>query len=323
MTSSSLPVAAKSQSHDRSASSLTRYAVLSLLTALLVLALKLLAWRLTGSVGLLSDALETLTNVGGALMALLMLRVAAQPPDEEHAYGHNKAEYFSSGFEGMLIFIAAALIVIEAAPRLWSPHPLSVPALGLAIATVAGMLNLTAALLLARVGRRHDSITLRADASHLMADVWTTVGVVIGVALVALTGWLWLDALVAMMVAVHVLWTGVRLIRESATGLMDAAWSDDEQAILQRVLDEFRAQGAAGEIDFHAIRTRRSASRRFVNFHVLVPGRWSVKRGHDLVERLEERLAQELPQVTAFTHLEPSDDPVSYADEGLDRPARH
>lgn len=300
-----------------------RYAVLSLLTALLVLALKLLAWRLTGSVGLLSDALETLTNVGGALMALLMLRVAAQPPDEEHAYGHDKAEYFSSGFEGMLIFIAAALIVIEAAPRLWSPHPLSMPALGLVIATVAGLLNLAVALLLARAGRRHDSITLRADASHLMADVWTTAGVIIGVALVALTGWLWLDALVAMVVAVHVLWTGVRLIRESATGLMDAAWPEDEQAILQRVLAEFRAQGGPGEIDFHAIRTRRSASRRFVSFHVLVPGKWSIQRGHDLVERMEERLAQELPQVTAFTHLEPSEDPVSYADVGLDRPARH
>ncbi len=323
MTSSPVPPAATPHLHDRSALLLTRYAVLSLLTALLVLALKLLAWKLTGSVALLSDALETLTNVGGALMALLMLRLAAQPPDEEHRYGHDKAEYFSSGFEGMLIFIAAGVIVFEAAPRLWEPQPLNVPALGLVIAAVAGGLNLATALLLARAGRRHDSITLRADAKHLLADVWTTAGVIVGVALVALTGWLWLDAGVAMAVAVQVLWTGFRLIRESAAGLMDAAWPEDEQAILQRVLDEFRAADATGEIDFHAIRTRSSASRRFVSFHVLVPGGWSVKRGHDLVEQLEDRLSQELPQVTAFTHLEPSDDPVSYADEGLDRPARH
>lgn len=307
---------------DSSPLLLTRYALLSLLTAVVVLVLKLLAWWLTDSVGLFSDALETLTNVGGATMALMMLRTAAQPPDEEHSYGHNKAEYFSSGFEGMLIFLAAVLIVIEAVVRLQAPQPLAVPALGLVIAALAGGLNLMMSRVLVRAGRRYDSITLTADGRHLLTDVWTTVGVIVGVGLVALTHWWWLDSAVAMAVAVYVLWTGFQLLRESVAGLMDTAWPESEQAVLQGILDEFRREGAPGEIDFHAIRTRRSASRRFVNFHVLVPGAWTVKRGHDLVERLEDRVARELPQVTAFTHLEPSDDPLSYADEGLDRPER-
>jgi len=319
-----VPPAIVAAAAGRDARRLSRYALLSLLTALLVLGIKLLAWRLTGSVGLLSDALETLTNVGGAVMALLMLRLAAQPPDNEHEYGHDKAEYFSSGFEGMLIFIAAALIVVEAVPRLLHPQPLAMPALGLAVSAVGGLLNLVAARLLARAGRRHDSVTLTADAHHLMADVWTTAGVIVGVALVAVTGWLWLDAAVAIAVAVQVLWTGLRLIRESAGGLMDVVWPDDERAVLEAVLNEFRAEGStAGEIDFHAVRTRRSASRRFVSFHVLVPGAWSVKRGHDLVERVEERLAESLPHLTAFTHLEPSDDPASFADESIDHLTRH
>ena len=294
---------------------MTRYAWLSVLAAIVVLALKLGAWKLTGSVALLSDALETCTNLGGAAMALLMLRLAAQPPDEEHAYGHSKAEYFSSGFEGMLIFLAAAVIVVQALPGLWKPHELQQPDIGLAIAAVATVINFGVARVLARAGAKHHSISLQADSRHLMADVWTTVGVIAGVALAALTGWPWLDPLVALAVAVNVLWEGYKLVQESAMGLMDAAWPESEQQVLQAVLDEFRAEGA----DFHAVRTRRSAARRFVNFHVLVPGGWTVKQGHDLVERVEQRLAERLPYVTAFTHLEPSDDPCSYGDEGLDR----
>ncbi len=294
---------------------MTRYAWLSVLAALVVLALKLGAWKLTGSVALLSDALETCTNLGGALMALLMLRLAAQPPDEEHAYGHSKAEYFSSGFEGMLIFLAAAVIVVQALPGLWRPHELQQPDIGLLIAAVATVINFGVARVLARAGAKHRSISLQADSRHLMADVWTTVGVIVGVGLAAFTGWLWLDSLVALAVAVNVLWEGYKLVQESAMGLMDAAWPESEQQVLHAVLDEFRAEGA----DFHAVRTRRSAARRFVNFHVLVPGGWTVKQGHDLVERVEQRLAERLPYVTAFTHLEPSDDPCSYGDEGLDR----
>lgn len=295
--------------------SLTRYAWLSVIAALAVLALKLGAWKLTGSVALLSDALETCTNLGGAVMALLMLRLAAQPPDDEHAYGHSKAEYFSSGFEGMLIFLAAAVIVVQALPGLWKPHELQQADIGLAVAAVATVINFAVAHLLALAGARHHSISLQADSRHLMADVWTTVGVIAGVALATLTGWLWLDPLVALAVAANVLWEGYMLVRESAMGLMDAAWPEDEQNVLHAVLDGFRTEG----VDFHAVRTRRSAARRFVNFHVLVPGSWTVKQGHDLVERVEQRLAEKLPYVTAFTHLEPSDDPCSYGDEGLDR----
>ncbi len=299
--------------------SLTRYAWLSVFTAIGVLALKLGAWKLTGSVGLLSDALETCTNLGGAVMALLMLRLAAQPPDEEHAYGHSKAEYFSSGFEGMLIFLAAGVIVVQALPGLWRPHALQEADIGLAVAAVATVINFVVARILGRAGARHHSISLQADSRHLMADVWTTVGVIVGVGLAALTGWLWLDSLVALGVAVNVLWEGYKLISESAMGLMDAAWPESEQLVLHAVLDEFRREGA----DFHALRTRRSAARRFVNFHVLVPGDWTVKQGHDLAERVEQRLAERVPNVTVFTHLEPSDDPVSYGDEGLDRVCAH
>lgn len=294
---------------------LTRYAWLSVAAALVVLALKLGAWKLTGSVGLLSDALETCTNLGGALMALLMLRLAALPPDEEHAYGHSKAEYFSSGFEGMLIFIASAVIVVQALPRLWTPRALEQPDIGLGVAALATVINLVVARVLARAGREHHSISLDADSRHLMADVWTTVGVILGLGLALLTGWVWLDPLVALLVAVNVLREGYGLIRESADGLMDAAWPEGEQATLNAVLDEFRQAG----VDFHAVRTRRSAARRFVSFHVLVPGAWSVKQGHDLVERLEQRLGERLPMVTAFSHMEPSDDPCSYNDEDLDR----
>jgi cation diffusion facilitator family transporter len=299
--------------------SLARYAWLSVAAAIVVLALKLGAWRVSGSVGLLSDALETLTNLGGAVMALLMLRLAAQPPDDEHAYGHTKAEYFSSGFEGLLIFLAATLIVVEAFPRLIHPQPLEQPGIGIVISVIATAINLGVSRVLFRAARQHGSVSLDADARHLMADVWTTAGVILGIGLVVITGWLWLDAVVALAVAANVLWEGWKLVGEAASGLMDAAWPEDEQRALHAILDRFREEAAPGQIDFHAVRTRKSAARRFVSFHVLVPGAWSVKQGHDLVERLEQALDAELPRLTAFTHLEPSDDPRSYDDEGLDR----
>jgi cation diffusion facilitator family transporter len=219
----------------------------------------------------------------------------------------------------MLIFLAAAVIVVQALPGLWRPHQLQQPDLGLAVAAAATAINFGVARLLARAGSSQRSVSLQADARHLMADVWTTVGVIAGVALVALTGWLWLDSVVALAVAANVLWEGYKLVGEAAMGLMDAAWPESEQVLLRSVLDEFRQDG----VDFHALRTRRSAARRFVNFHVLVPGDWTVKQGHDLVERIEQRLAERLPLSTAFTHLEPSDDPLSYGDEGLDRLCPH
>ncbi|HEY0914321.1 MAG TPA: cation diffusion facilitator family transporter [Solimonas sp.] len=295
---------------------LTRYAWLSLAAAVFTLLLKLLAWKLTGSVGLLSDALESLVNLGGALMMLSMLRIAAMPPDAGHAYGHSKAEYFSSIVEGLLIVVAAGSILWAALPRLFDPQPLEGAGLGLAVSVAASAVNLAVAQVLLRAGRQHRSIALTADGHHLMTDVWTSGGVVLGVLLVSLTGWNRLDPLLAIAVALNVLWTGRALMRDSVAGLMDAALPPEDLAQLEAVLDGFRAQG----IGFHAVRTRRSASRRFISMHVLVPGDWSVRRGHALVEDLEQRIAACLAPVTVLTHLEPIEDAVSYGDEGLDRP---
>lgn len=293
--------------------------LLSIGAALATMALKFCAWWLTGSVGLLSDALESTVNLGAALLGFAMLRLALQPADDEHAHGHGKAEYFASGFEGGLIFIAALAIAWSAWPRLLDPQPLAQPGLGLAIVLVAAAINGGVALLLRRAARRHRSLTLDADAQHLLTDVWTSLGVVVAVALVAVSGWLVLDPLIALAVAAHILWTGWRLLRESAAGLMDASLPAAERAKLDAILDSFRAQSAGEKIDFHAVRTRRSGARHFVSFHVLVPGRWSVQRGHDFVERIESRIAAELAPVSVLTHLEPIEDPAAHADTGLDR----
>jgi cation diffusion facilitator family transporter len=295
--------------------SLTRFAWLSIAAALATMALKSLAWYVTGSVGLLSDALESLVNLGGASMALWMLWLAAQPPDQEHAYGHDKAEYFASGFEGMLIFVAGGAIAWAALPRLWQPQPLEQTGPGLAVAALAAVINLVVARVLLRAGSRYRSPTLTADARHLMTDVWTSVGVIGGVGLVHFTGWLRLDPLLALAVAANILWTGYRLVREAAMGLMDTAWPDSLQADLRDVLDGFRARG----IEFHAVRTRGAAARHFVSMHVLVPGGWTVQRGHDLLEELEEALAARIPRLTAYTHLEPIEDAASYRDIELER----
>ena len=294
---------------------LTRYAWLSVAAALGTMALKLLAWMLTGSVGLLSDALESLVNLGGAVMALLMLRVAARPPDTGHAYGHSKAEYFSSGFEGLLIFVAGGMIVTAALPRLIHPLPLEQAGIGLGISALAALVNLAAARVLLNAGRTHYSVTLEADGQHLMTDVWTSAGVMAGVGMVALSGWNILDPLIALAVALHILWMGWRLAHDAVSGLMDHSWPEAEQRVLEEVLDGFRAPA----ITFHAVRTRISGAQRFVSFHVLVPGAWTVQRGHDLLEQIERTLAGRLPNVTAFTHLEPIEDPVSYDDQDLNR----
>lgn len=293
---------------------LGRYAALSVAAALVTMALKLLAWRLTGSVSLLSDGLESFVNLGGALMALWMLRLAALPPDAGHAYGHSKAEYFSSAFEGLLIALAALGIVWAAVPRLLAPQPLTQTGAGLVVCAVAAAVNLAVARVLLRVGRAERSISLEADGRHLMTDVWTSAAVIVGVGLVTLTGWPRLDPLLALAVAANILWTSRRLVGESLAGLMDAAWPLAEQGQLQAVLDEFRAEGVA----FHAVRTRRSAARRFASLHVLVPGDWTVRRGHALLERLERRIEARLAPVTVMTHLEPIEDPASYEDQELD-----
>lgn len=295
--------------------SLTRFAWLSVLVAVTTMLLKGVAWWLTGSVGLFSDALESLVNLAGALMALAMLALAARPADEGHAYGHGKAEYFSSGLEGSLILVAAVTIAWAAIGRLLDPQPLERVGLGLAVSVAAALINLVTALVLLRAGRRHESVTLEASAHHLLTDVWTTVGVLAAVVGVGLSGWLWLDPAAALLVAANIVWTGWRIVRESVDGLMDRALPEEEQAVLRAVLDRYTGP----HVRFHALRTRRSGRRRFVSVHVLVPPTWSVQQGHELLEHLEADLRAALPNLAPFTHLEPLGDPSALNDLDLDR----
>ena len=294
---------------------LTKFAWLSIGVAVLTIALKTIAYFLTGSVGLLSDALESIVNLVGALMALAMLTIAARPADEDHAYGHSKAEYFSSGVEGTLIVIAAISIIATAIPRLITPKPLEQVGLGLAVSVAASLANLIVALILLRASKKYNSITLDANAHHLMTDVWTSVGVLAGVGLVAITGWERLDPIVAFLVAANIIWSGFRIVRMSALGLMDTALLVEEQALVKNVLNSYTRNG----VEYHALRTRQSGSRRFVSVHILVPGRWSVQRGHRLLESIEADIRKVLPNVTVFTHLESLNDPASWDDTSLDR----
>jgi cation diffusion facilitator family transporter len=296
---------------------LERYAWLSIVAALATIALKMLAWWLTGSVGLLSDALESLVNLAAAMLALSMLRLAAAPPDEEHPYGFSKAEYFSAGIEGGLIVLAAGGIVWAAIPRLISPAEISTPFLGIALSVAATAINLAVGVLLIRVGRREHSITLEADGHHLMTDVWTSVGVVAAVALVALTGWLRLDPLIALAVAGHIVWTGVGLMRRSWKGLLDAAIPPEDTGEVERLFREYAKRYA---IEFHALRTRQAGARRFISFHMLVPDAWTVAQAHQLSEEIESRIRSMVPNAAVFTHIEPISDPASYDDQKLDRP---
>jgi cation diffusion facilitator family transporter len=293
--------------------SLTRFAWLSIAAAVATIALKSGAYFLTGSVGLLSDAMESMVNLVAAIAALIALSIAARPADDSHHYGHGKAEYFSAAFEGGMILLAATLIVISAVHRLLHPQALQSVGLGLAVTTLATLLHGVVGVLLVRVGRRERSITLEADGKHLLTDVWTSVGVIVGVGVVGLTGIERLDPIIALLVAANIVWTGSRLVSRSASGLMDAALPASELALIDEVLDHFRSD----TVTFHALRTRESGHHRFVSVHVLVPGEWSVKRGHDLVESLEEELVAVLPDATVDTHLEPIEDPASWRDVEL------
>jgi cation diffusion facilitator family transporter len=296
-------------------SSLTRFAWLSIAAAILTIGLKAIAYLLTGSVGLLSDALESFVNLAGALMALAMLTIAARPADEDHVYGHGKAEYFSSGVEGTLILVAAVSIGLAAIQRLIAPKPLAQIGLGMGVSIAASLVNLAVARILLRAGKHHHSITLEANAQHLMTDVWTSAGVLVGVGAVALTGWERLDPIVALIVAGNIVWAGVRIVRKSVLGLMDTALPVEEQMLLQKVLEQHIQIG----VQYHALRTRQSGARRFVSLHVLVPGIWTVQRGHQLLERIEADIRYALPTATVFTHLESLNDPVSWDDMALDR----
>jgi cation diffusion facilitator family transporter len=301
--------------HAHAPSRLPRFAWLSALAALLTIGLKTWAWAVTGSVGLLSDALESLVNLAGAMLAVAMLTVAARPEDDDHPYGHDKAEYFSSGAEGALILIAALGMAVAAARRLLAPHALEHLGLGLAVSAIAALVNLGVALVIRRAGRRHRSVTLEANAQHLLADVWTSAGVLIGVGAVALTGRQWLDPVVALLVSANIVWTGIGIVRRAITGLMDSALSPAEQLALQRALSPH----VIAPVQVHALRSRQSGARRFVSLHVLVPGDWSVQRGHELLERIEADIRRAIPNASILTHLESLDDPASWDDIPLDR----
>lgn len=296
---------------------LTRFVFLSIAAAVATIALKATAWLLTGSVGFLSDAAESIVNVVGALVALIAVRVSVRPPDDDHAYGHEKAEYLSAGAEGALILAAAVGIAWVAVARLLDPQPLSDVGVGVAVSAVAAGLNLIVATLLIRVGREQRSITLEADGRHLMTDVWTSIGVIVGVIAVLLTGWERLDPIIALLVALNIVRTGIQLLGRSAGGLMDHALGPAEQAEIQAVLDAHREDG----VEFHALRTRQAGRRAFVSLHLLVPGAWTVQQGHDLAERVERDLRERLPYATVFTHVEPREDAASFEDVSLDRSA--
>jgi cation diffusion facilitator family transporter len=296
--------------------SLRRFAWLSIAAAVLTIALKAGAYLMTGSVGLLSDALESVVNLVAAGMALAMLTLAERPEDDDHPFGHTKAEYFAGATEGALILVAAYGIASAAIGRLRAPQPLENLGWGLAISVLASAVNLGVARVLLRTGRRYHSITLEADAHHLLTDVWTSAGVLLGVLLVKVTGWLPLDSIVALLVAANIVWTGVQLVRRSASGLMDRALPAAERAAIEGVLARHSARG----IEFHGLRTRQAGQRRFLALHVLVPGAWTVQRGHDELEQIERDLRDALPPpVTISTHLEPVEDPCSQEDRGLDR----
>jgi cation diffusion facilitator family transporter len=296
----------------------SRFAWLSIAAALVTMALKAVAWWRTGSVGLFAAAVESLVNLSAGVLAVIVLRVAERPPDETHLYGHEKAEYFSSGAEGMLIVLAAGSIAVSAVRRLLAPRAVEELGLGLALLAVAAAVNLAVALALLAAGRRHRSITLTANGHHLLTDVWTSAGVLVGLLAAAATGWRALDPLVGLAVALHIAWTGMSLVRTSVGGLMDRSLPEADVERVRGALDAAVA-GADGEVRYHALRTRQSGARSFVSLHVQVPGEWSVQRGHDLLEAVEEEIRRRLPAATVFTHLEPVEDPRSYADEALDR----
>ncbi len=294
---------------------LIRVISLSIVAAVVTISMKTVAWLLTGSVGLLSDAAESVVNLVAALVALIVILWSTRPPDEDHAYGHEKADYLSAGFEGALIVLAAVTIAYAAIGRLIDPSALTDVGLGLAVSLAATLINLVVGRYLIVTGRREQSMTVEADGQHLMTDVWTSVGVVIGIAMVYLTGWDRLDPIIALLVAANIVRTGVSLMRGSMSGLMDKALPDDELCEVTAILERH----ASDTIQFHALRTRRSGRRAFVSVHVLVPGDWSVKRGHDFAEGIEQEMRDVFEHATVFTHLEPIEDPLSFDDTGLDR----
>lgn len=294
--------------HNRRA--LVKFAILSIIAAILTIALKMVAWLITDSVGLFSDAAESVVNLVAAVVALVVLLIAARPPDAEHQFGHSKAEYFSAVVEGTMIFVAAVVIIGSAIHRFFHLRELDELGIGLAVSVIASAINAGAAAILIHGGKKYRSITLRADGKHLLTDVWTTVGVLAAVGLVWLTGWLWLDPVIALIVGLNIVWTGWKLLRESMNGLMDGVLDPEYEQLFLTTLEEHRTP----EVDFHGIRSRVSGSVNFVEFHIAVPGKWSVQRSHDCLEVLERDLHAKIPDLHISSHMEPREDPMSYRD---------
>ena len=297
--------------------SLKKFVYLSIVAALLTITLKLAAYFLTNSVGLLSDALESCVNLVAAVVALIMLNLAEKPPDEHHEFGHNKAEYFSSAIEGGLIVLAAFSIIWSAVPRILHPQPLENVGLGLLVAVGASLINLIVSIILIKNGKKNNSIILEADGKHLRTDVLTSAGVLIGIALVKLSGWLVLDGIVAIGVAINIIWTGYQLLRRSASGLLDTAVSKDETDKINQVLDKYKQQN----IVFHSLMTRESGQRKFISVQLQMPGKLTIHQGHTLVEEIEKDIRNLFPDAhtTVFTHLEPVEDQESMLDINIDR----
>ena len=290
--------------------------VVSALVAMVTIVLKTLAWWFTDSIGLLSDAMESVVNLASAMFGLLMVTLAAQPPDEEHPYGHHKAEYFSAGFEGILILVAALGIIWAALHRLWDPQPVQQIGLGLVLSIISSALNGWLAWVLFRAAREHRSIALEADAQHLVSDVWTSLGVVVGMVMVSLSGWLWLDALVAIGVALNILREGVHLVSRAFQGLMDQAVEPDVQAQIHAVLADFAHQpGEVHIVCFDHLTTRKAGQRRFVDLHMHMPASWTLGRAAALRLSVEQALMSAVPGLRASIQLLPSDVEAHASDE--------
>lgn len=295
---------------------LLRFVYLSIAASIMTVSLKYTAYLLTGSVGLLSDAIESIVNVVAAVVALLALRAAAKPADTSHHFGRGKAEYLSSGVEGFMIFGAATAILVTSVPRLWQPEQLEELGIGLVVTGIATVINAVVGLILVRVGTSHRSATLRADGHHLLTDVWTSVGVIVGVGLVMFTGWTLLDPIIAIAVAINILVVGVRLIREAIRGLLDVALPSAQTEAIVAVLQQHSVAG----VTFHGLQTRESGKDRFMSVHMLVPGQWTVQQAHDAAENLEADLRFAVSDLQILTHVEPREDPRAYGDYagGLD-----
>lgn len=282
---------------------LERFMKLSIATAVLTIVLKVLAAMLTGSVGFLSDALESGVNLVAAVVGFIALRIAAKPADANHQFGHGKAEYVSALVEGAMIFVAAALIIYTSALRLLNPQPLEQPGIGLALSTLASVLNLAVGLVLLKAGKKYRSATLQADGHHLLTDVWTSVGVLVGIALVALTDWLWLDPMVAFAVGINILWTGYKLLKESLSSLLSESLPKEEHAALDARLAELEDEF---DVLFTSRRTIASGRQRLVYLTMDVPGEWTVLAAHDIADRIEDNIDELFPGAEVFIHVEPA-----------------